>query len=306
MNTLFKIFAFSHSAMFAINAQETVLIANDLPQNEFFTFERDVHYDVSRIIPKKDSYSDGRVVIKFLGTSVAPKAFSNLRTTKKGELVDYSDSFVLSLKFEKSGNQFVRFPIDCEDMFCDSPMSEIDLSGIDSSAYITNMKGMFCCCERLSSLDLSNLNTSEVTDMSCMFDGCDNLKDIKLQNFDTSNVTNMSGMFSQTGLETLDLSHFDTKNVTDMNSMFLKSGVLKTLNVKNFNTSKVTDMSEMFYSCGELSSLDLSSFDTRNVQKMYKMFWGNYKLQWITLGKGCHSGLFSASMATGKKVRCIF
>ena len=114
----------------------------------------------------------------------------------------------------------MRFPSKCREMFYDSPMSEIDLSGIDSSAYITNMQSMFSGCERLSSLDLSNLNTSEVTDMSHMFDGCDNLKDIKLQNFDTSNVTNMRGMFSQTGLETLDLSHFDTRNVPKMDDMF--------------------------------------------------------------------------------------
>ena len=53
---------------------------------------------------------------------------------------------------------------------------------------------MFPHCS-LTSLDLSNFDTSNVTDMSSMFYGCLNLKSLDLSSFDTSNVTNMSYMF---------------------------------------------------------------------------------------------------------------
>lgn len=287
MNTSLKIFAFVQSSVFAINATETVLIANDCPQNEFFFFDSDDFYDISIIYPKKDSYADAHVTIKILGTTngeqtqVDPYTFSNLSEDD----IEYSDSFRLSLKFEKSGNHSVRLPYDCTDIFRELPVSEIVLSGIDSSAYIENTSSMFSDCERLSSLDLSNLNTSKVADMSFMFNGCDKLKNINLKNLDTRNVTNMKGMFSQTGLEAVDLSHFDTKNVTDMSSMFLKCCELKTINLKNFNTSNVADMSEMFYSCKNLSSLDLISFDTRNVQKMDDMFVCDKSLRLTNLGE---------------------
>ncbi|MEB3363555.1 BspA family leucine-rich repeat surface protein [Lactobacillus sp. R2/2] len=44
---------------------------------------------------------------------------------------------------------------------------------------------------------------------------------LDLSNFDTSKVTNMSGMFSNdTALKQLNLTGWDTANVTDMSTMF--------------------------------------------------------------------------------------
>ena len=42
---------------------------------------------------------------------------------------------------------------------------------------------------------LNYLNTEEVTSMRCMFCECQKLKSIDLSNFNTANVTNMAGMF---------------------------------------------------------------------------------------------------------------
>lgn len=55
---------------------------------------------------------------------------------------------------------------------------------------------MFGYCSKLTSLDLSNFNTSKVTNMSDMFYGCSKLTSLNLSSFDTSDVTNMSNMFS--------------------------------------------------------------------------------------------------------------
>ena len=50
-------------------------------------------------------------------------------------------------------------------------------------------------CQKLTNLDVSNFDTSNVTDMGDMFSGCSGLTSINLQNFDMSNVTSYSSMF---------------------------------------------------------------------------------------------------------------
>ena len=140
--------------------------------------------------------------------------------------------------------------------------------------YLNNdSRGTFYLADNLTTLDLSNFDTSQVTDMSYMFDDADNLTTLDLSNFDTSKVTNMDHMFSNTyNLTTLDLSNFNTSKVTNMDSMFFTSG-LTSLNLSSFNTSKVTDMSYMFYDMRNLTSLDLSNFDTSKVTNMNSMFY---------------------------------
>ena len=60
---------------------------------------------------------------------------------------------------------------------------------------ITKTDYMFCWCESLTNINLSNFNTDNVTNMSHMFCGCESLTNINLSNFNTDNVTNMSDMF---------------------------------------------------------------------------------------------------------------
>ena len=154
-------------------------------------------------------------------------------------------------------------------------LTSLDVSNFDTSN-VTDMSGMFSGCQNLTSLDVSNFNTSKVTDMSSMFYSCLELTSLDVSNFDTSNVTNMSGMFecyADSKLTSLDVSNFNTSKVTDMSSMFMHCLKLNALDVSNFDTSNVTDMHNMFYSCSGLTSLDVSNFDTSNVTDMLSMFY---------------------------------
>ena len=151
-------------------------------------------------------------------------------------------------------------------------MTSIDLSALDTSE-VTNMSGMFTACGSLTSLDVRNFDSSQVTDMSHMFMSCWGLTSLDVSKFDTSNVTNMSAMFYEcSSLTSLDLSKFDTLQVTDMNCMFTRCNKLTSLDVSNFDTSKVTDMSSMFAHCSSLTNLDVSSFDTSKVTRMSNIF----------------------------------
>ena len=135
------------------------------------------------------------------------------------------------------------------------------------------MGDMFSYCANLTSLDVSELDTSNVTNMNHMFAGCKSLPSLDVSGFDTSNVTNMNHMFVNLSLPSLDVSGFNTSNVTDMGHMFYNCN-LPSLDVSGFDTSKVTDMTDMFSGCTDLTSLDVSGFNTSNVTGMGGMFSG--------------------------------
>ena len=134
---------------------------------------------------------------------------------------------------------------------------------------------LFSNLTNVTSIDLSNMDTSGMTNMSNMFSDNTSLTNITFgDNFNTANVTNMSGMFKNcTILKTIDLSSFNTSNAIIFASMFMNCQGLQNLDLKSFNTSNVTSMLSMFYNCSSLTSLDLSSFNTSNVERMETMFY---------------------------------
>ena len=135
---------------------------------------------------------------------------------------------------------------------------------------LTNMESIFGGCAKLTELDLSIFETSNVTDMSYAFNAC-GVKHYDFSNFVTTNVKTMFCMFGECYATELDLSSFDTSNVENMASMFSKSRA-KSIDLSSFNTEKVSNMSYMFSSCHKLTELDLSSFKTSQVTTMESMF----------------------------------
>ena len=173
---------------------------------------------------------------------------------------------------------------DSSKMFYDMrSLTSLNLSNFDTSK-VTNMQYMFSVMYNLTTLNLSNFDTSKVEDMDNMFYYASSLTTLDLSNFDTSKVTDMSAMLaSMRSLTSLNLSNFDTSKVTDMSSMFWGVSNLITLNLSNFNTSNVTNMSYMFASMRSLTSLNLSSFDTSKVTDMHAMFSGMTSLTVLDL-----------------------
>ena len=138
---------------------------------------------------------------------------------------------------------------------------------------VTNMDAMFYSCSNLTSIDLSNFDTSKVTQMNGLFYNCNRLVSVDLSNLNTSKTIKMNDMFyGCKSISSLDVSSFDTSKVTSMSAMFFYCKSLTSLNLSNFNTSNATDMSYMFYSCSKLTSIDLSNFDTSKVTDMWDMF----------------------------------
>ena len=107
---------------------------------------------------------------------------------------------------------------------------------------------MFFNCSSITSLDVSNFNTSLVTDMIGMFSGCSSITSLDVSNFNTSHVIRMGG----------DLYSYVYEND---GGMFSNCSSLTSLDLSNFNTSRVINMKYMFYGCSSLTSLNLSNFD---------------------------------------------
>ena len=106
--------------------------------------------------------------------------------------------------------------------------------------------------------------------LSSMFSGCTKLTSVDASSWNTSNVTDMCHMFSNCrSLTSVDASSWNTSNVTDMSYMFSNCDELTTLDLSNFDTSKVTHMWGMFRNCSKLTSLDLRKFDISNIFNMY-------------------------------------
>ena len=168
------------------------------------------------------------------------------------------------------------------------PNSTVEASFKGSNTIgLTIMRNMFCFCRGLTSLDVSNFDTSKITNMSFMFYNCSGLNSLDVSSFDTSKVTDMNAMFHGCiVLTSLDVSNFNTSNVTDMTEMFFNCNSITSLDVSNFDTSNVTDMKYMFSGCSGLTSLDLSNFNTSNVTDMKYMFQFCSKLKTITM-KDC-------------------
>jgi len=124
----------------------------------------------------------------------------------------------------------------------------LDPEGLKNSMWASSCYSMFNNCTSLTTLDLSNFDTSKVTNMSYMFYYCTSLTTLDVSNFDTSKVTDMDAMFDDcSSLTTLDLSNFDTSNVTNMGYMFYNCSSLTTLDLSNFDFTKVTSYNNMFY-----------------------------------------------------------
>ena len=89
-----------------------------------------------------------------------------------------------------------------------------------------------------------------------MFSNCNNLTSLDVSNFDTSNVTNMGYMFDQcTRLTSIDLSGSETTKLTSIDSMFRECYTLKDLYI-NFDLKLISEyQNDIFLSCRSLTNV---------------------------------------------------
>lgn len=227
-------------------------------QHAFAVYSKDdksLNFYKRTTVPEVGSQFEGKTVTQ---------VFTGVENTEYSVPWSYNNRIVSSVRFVDKIT-----PKTCDGWFRDFQVLEtIDLTNLDTSQ-VTSMRYMFFGCWSLQSLDVSNFDTSNVTDMSRMFGACEMLKFLDVTNFDTSDVVDMSSMFSGcAGLSTLDLHSFNTSKVVTMEGMFSGCVGFKSLDLSNFNTSNVRNLSWIFENCWNLQSIDLSNFDASNITDM--------------------------------------
>ncbi|WP_334332326.1 BspA family leucine-rich repeat surface protein [Companilactobacillus sp. HBUAS59544] len=154
-----------------------------------------------------------------------------------------------------------------------------------------NSNNLFYNLTQATTIDITNLDTSEVTDFSNMF-AFSTINTSKLQeiigieNLDTSAATNLSNMFFKaTNLAgNLDVSNFKTENVTDMSGMFY-SVPANIVGLKNFNTNQVNDLDSMFSYSSLSTTADIEDWDVSNVTNFSSLFDSDKALTNVDLSK---------------------
>lgn len=146
----------------------------------------------------------------------------------------------------------------------------------------------------ITSLDVTNLDTSDVTDLYVTFSNlsqCTTITGLNSVNdrgfptytkWNTSKVTSMSALFAyDDALTSLDLTGWDTSNVTDMGfnpdysaGMFGYCSSLREIKgIGNWDVSKNTDFGNMFENCSSLHDIDgIGSWNTSNGTYFGSMF----------------------------------
>ncbi len=150
-------------------------------------------------------------------------------------------------------------PPDMSYAYMDRNDETIDVSNLDTSE-VTNMDGMFAGCSNLKHIDLSNFNTSKVTRINAMFRGCSQLEAIDLSSFDTSKIDCLEAVFSGcSSLETLDLSNFDVSNVDEFIGVFEDCTNLRELNLSNWQVKESASYVDMFCNTPNLERVILTN-----------------------------------------------
>ena len=136
-----------------------------------------------------------------------------------------------------------------------------------ASSEITYAGLMFHRCANVSYICpfiLTNKNNS----LHGIFSGCHSLTSLDVSNFDTSNVTDMSYAFYTNNLIELDLSDWDTSNVTNMNHILYSCQNLKTLNISNWNLDNVDNMGWFVNQCNNLNEIIMNDSDYNSINKI--------------------------------------
>ena len=205
---------------------------------------------------------------------------NNIRVNFEDKEIDLSEfGFTernLSRRIKNITIKFNKTMTDCSYMFYNlTKVTEIDLSKFDFSD-VNNTSKMFAECKDLKSIYFPNNKiVAQIKDMNNMFYNCLSLTSVDLTKLEISLVTNLESMFYNCkSLQYLNLENIDTTNVINISSMFYECNSLLSINLKNFKTNNVSDMSYMFYNCKNLSELNLSNFNTSNIISLNSIFKG--------------------------------
>ena len=175
------------------------------------------------------------------------------------------------------------------------------VNGGDIKLKYTNY--MFYKCEKLTSINLNNLDLSFVEEMTSMFSGCSSLEIFHFPYFNKvledeintkrnstdynviQKVISTTYMFKDCiSLKRVNISNWNLNNVIRMSSMFQNCISLEEIIFPDFNASELKYIDSLFNNCKSLTKVNITKFkNTYNLISMSYMFENCISLKEIDL-----------------------
>ena len=248
-------------------------------------------YVIDNINKNYNSYAETNIAIVDL-SYYARDNVANFRTITK--LPQENIDYLNSVCSNNMGYMFYN---------CNS-LTTLDVSQWDTSQ-VTNMENMFQDCQSLTTIT-GTIDMSSCMGCYDMFDNCSSLQGARLINIpETLDTSNMGG----TGISLddlvaagtviiveplVDLSHYSWNHLANWNTIT----ELPQENVDYLNSVYGTNMRGMLSNCEALTTLDVTRWDTSQVTNMENMFYGCVSLtslntsNWDTSKVTNMSGMF--------------
>lgn len=164
-------------------------------------------------------------------------------------------------------------------------ITSLDLSQWDTSM-MTDVFGMFWNWAALRSVNFDGWTMKSVRRASGMFENCTALRYIDVSSWQMTSLQNADYMFSCcTNLEILDVSSWDLSELIAGSYMFRNCWFLRELDTSKWNLSNIKSTNVMFQNCSRLRKLDFRNSTFRKVENANGMFYGVDSLQelWLPL-----------------------
>ena len=159
----------------------------------------------------------------------------------------------------------------CENMFKSVNMETITIK-IDS--YVSNINNMFCNCVYLKKITVNTFNLNDNFEAKYLFSSCGKLTSINLSWLNSKIISKMEGMFKDCKSLVINNFNLKTQKVNKFDDLFSGCSSLTSISLTTLNTGSLTSTSGMFRGCSSLTSIEFPSSFAQKVNNMKQMFSG--------------------------------
>lgn len=198
-------------------------------------------------------------------------------------LVDYGDGNIKKVESYNDSNVTHNYTISgvyqikilgtCQAWYFNNSGDKDKITSVDrwGRTGFINMESAFYGCSNLTTMDDPDGEwCSNVTVFGVFARSCSSLTTLDVSNWNTSNVASFANFVQGCSLlTTLDVSNWNTSNATRFDSFVQGCSLLTTLDVSNWNTSNVTNFVNFIRNCQSLTVLNVLNWDTSNVVNFF-------------------------------------
>lgn len=253
--------------------------------------------NIITIINFENSYTPSGTVTDSWDASVA----------QDGSIMVYVEGTVLTIAGNGSGkimanadsSRLFSYDDDSSNLF--SALTTINGLPLLDTSNCETMERLFRSCTELTTVDISNFNTSKVKSFHMTFAVMNKLTKLSVAHLDTSACEDMAYMFYGSKIPHIDFENWDVSKVKTFDHFLSGANSVNSFDVSKWDVSSCENCNAMFNDV-QVTNYDVSNWDVSNVKVFSQMFESNAKLtkiigleNWDTSNGICFEDMFSDS-----------